>query len=213
MRGNWGEGFKLPSFFALGHPVVGNPDLIPEKSQSFDIGLAQNLWKNRISAGVTYFYNEFTNLIDFEEGPPPRLVNRSDVTAQGIEMLLNVRPWEVLRINGHLTYADTDIKGTEEELRNRPEWWGGLSLWWQPLRAIEINLNGTYVGEVPDSSIPTGDVVLDPYARFDLALTWRAHENIKLFLVVENLFDADYEQFVGFPAPGVNPRGGLRVRF
>lgn len=81
------------------------------------------------------------------------------------------------------------------------------------MRAIEINLNGTYVGEVPDSSIPTGDVVLDPYARFDLALTWRAHENIKLFLVVENLFDADYEQFVGFPAPGVNPRGGLRVRF
>ena len=64
-----------------------------------------------------------------------------------------------------------------------------------------------------DSSIPTGDVELDPYARFDLALTLKAHENVELFAAVDNLFDAGYEQFVGFPAPGISPRGGIQVRF
>ncbi|MGH7791370.1 MAG: TonB-dependent receptor plug domain-containing protein, partial [Thermodesulfobacteriota bacterium] len=213
LRGSWGKGFKLPSFFALGNPIVGNPDLVPEKSRSFDIGVTQNLLKDRVSLGVNYFYSEYINLVDFEEGPPPRLVNRPEVTSQGVEMIMNVHPYEALRINGHLTYADTNIRDTEEELRNRPKWWGGFSLLWRPLRAIEVNLNGTYVGKVLDSSIPTGDVTLDPYARFDLAATWRVHEKLRIFLVVENLFDADYEQFVGFPAPGIGPRVGLHYTF
>ncbi|HSE83107.1 MAG TPA: TonB-dependent receptor [Thermodesulfobacteriota bacterium] len=213
LRANWGDGFKLPSFFALGNPLVGNPNLMPETSRGFDFGISQNLLKDRLTLGVTYFYNEFKDAIDFEEGPPPRLVNRSEITAQGAEMILLVQPIEALRINGNLTYTATNIKGTEEELRNRPEWWGSLSIWWQPLRILQINLNAVYVGEVLDSSIPTGDVELDPYVRFDLSLTLKAHKNVELFLVVDNLFDADYEQFVGFPAPGISPRGGIQIRF
>ena len=30
---NYSEGYKLPSFFALSHPLIGNPDLKPERSQ------------------------------------------------------------------------------------------------------------------------------------------------------------------------------------
>lgn len=213
LRANWGEGFKLPSFFALGNPMVGNPNLVPERSRSIDFGLTQNLLKNRATIGVNYFYNEFKDAIDFEEGPPPRLVNRSEITAQGIEVILNVRPNDVFWINGNLTYAETDIRETEEELRNRPEWWGGLSVLWQPLGKFKISLSAVFVGESLDSSIPTGDVELDPYARFDLALTLKAHENVELFAAVDNLFDAGYEQFVGFPAPGISPRGGIQVRF
>ena len=37
--GSWGEGFKLPSFFALASPLVGNPGLVPEKSNGWDVGL------------------------------------------------------------------------------------------------------------------------------------------------------------------------------
>ncbi|NND67360.1 MAG: TonB-dependent receptor, partial [Halioglobus sp.] len=32
---NWGEAYKLPSFFALGHGLVGNPDLEPERGESW----------------------------------------------------------------------------------------------------------------------------------------------------------------------------------
>ncbi len=38
LRGSWGEGFKLPSFFSLANPIVGNPDLVPEESRSLDLG-------------------------------------------------------------------------------------------------------------------------------------------------------------------------------
>ena len=36
---NWGEAYKLPSFFALGHALVGNPNLKPETVRSWDIGV------------------------------------------------------------------------------------------------------------------------------------------------------------------------------
>ena len=39
VQANWGQGFALPGFFALASPLVGNPDLRPETSESFDIGV------------------------------------------------------------------------------------------------------------------------------------------------------------------------------
>ena len=94
-----------------------------------------------------------------------------------------------------------------------PNGGGGLNLLLRPVKSLNVNFKGLFVGEVLDSSIPTGDVVLDPYARFDLAMTWNAHKNLSAFVAVENLFNEDYEQFVGFPEPGISPRGGIKIYF
>ena len=212
-RVNWGEGFKLPSFFALSHPIVGNPNLQPETSRGVDVGVSQALWGQRVTAGVTYFYNEFTNLIDFEAGPPPRLVNRSRVTTQGVEMSLGARPWPSLSATAHLTYLQTDIKGTTEPLRNRPKWRGGFAVQWYPRSDLDVSLHTVVVGKVPDSSIPTGARTLDAYARVDLAVNWTLTRHWQVFVAVDNLFDAAYEEFIGFPAPGVSPRAGVRASF
>jgi outer membrane cobalamin receptor len=34
-----------------------------------------------------------------------------------------------------------------------------------------------------------------------------------MYLAVDNLFDENYQQFVGFPAPGITPRAGVRLTF
>ena len=41
VAGAWGKAFKLPSLYALGHPLVGNPDLVPERGESHEIELSQ----------------------------------------------------------------------------------------------------------------------------------------------------------------------------
>lgn len=213
LRGSWGEGFKLPSFFSLANPIVGNPDLVPEESRSLDLGITQGVWEERLSAQLNVYYNEFRNLIDFEEGPPPILVNRSRVIVKGFELIGSVHPWDELAFNGSVSYADSDIKGTDEPLRNRPEWWGELSLIYNPSPSVTFSLDAVFTGRVPDSSIPTGDVTLDPYDVYNVALTWTPKDWIRLYVAVDNLFDEEYEQFVGFPAPGVSPRAGLRLTF
>jgi outer membrane receptor protein involved in Fe transport len=213
LRASWGEGFKLPSFFALSHPLVGNPALVPETSQSVDAGIRQSVWGKRLTVDAAYFYNAFTDLIDFEEGPPPRLVNRSKVTTEGVEMSLRLQPWPSLGVTAHLTYVKTDIQGTNEELRNRPQWRGGFTVQWRPLSGLNGHVQTLVVGDVRDSSIPTGDRTLEAYTRVDLATTWTITPTWQLFVAVDNLFDAEYEEFVGFPAPGITPRGGVRARF
>ena len=213
VRVNWGEGFKLPSFFALSHPLVGNPALVPETSQSIDVGVSQAWWGQRGTVGVTYFASVYTNLIDFEAGPPPRLVNRAETTIQGVELFVRLRPWAVLGTTAHLTYLQTDIKGTTAVLRNRPQWRGGVAVHWVPRPDLDVHVQTVVVGRVPDSSIPTGPRTLDAYARVDGAVTWTPTQHWQVFLAVDNLFNAAYEEFVGFRAPGITPRGGVRASF
>jgi vitamin B12 transporter len=220
LRANWGEGFKLPSFFALAHPIVGEPErqrrglpaLEPESSESFDVGITQVLWQKRITVSLTYFANQFNHAIDFDESQN-LLVNQSQITTKGVELSVAVAPWSTLSLLAQMTYLKSDIKDTDEVLRNRPAWRGGFSVQWRPLPALDLNLNTLVVGKTPDSSIPTGDVTLDAYARVDLAANWTINSTWLVFLTVDNLFDADYEEFVGFPAPGINPRLGVQARF
>lgn len=212
LRSSWGQGFKLPSFFSLAHPLVGNADLRPETSRSVDAGITQALWDKRLTIGVTYFHNAFTDLIDFDE-VLNRLVNRSKVTTEGVELHLNAELWSTLSFLAHLTYLKSHIKGTDESLRNRPEWRGGFSIRWRPTAPLDVSFKTLFVGAVQDSSIPTGDVRLDAYTRVDMTVNWTVHASVALWLAVDNLLDANYEEFSGFPAPGINPRLGVRVRF
>ncbi len=206
VRGNWGEGFKLPSFFALGNPIVGNPDLQPESSRGFDLGLEQSLGTNLVLASVTGFRNRFFNLID---SPPPtfQLVNRSAVTTQGVEVGLSLRPASTVVIDSYATYTETNIEDSADELRNRPEWRASITTSWAPRPQLLVSLGILHVGEAFDSSIPTGDGRLDDYERVDVSGTWRFASGLRVSLAVDNLLGAEYQEAIGFPAPGT------RVRF
>ena len=82
VAGAWGKAFKLPSLYALGHPLVGNPDLVPERGESYELELSQELLDGKARWSATYFDGEFRNAIDFDSGPPPMLVNRNRVDTQ-----------------------------------------------------------------------------------------------------------------------------------
>jgi outer membrane cobalamin receptor len=212
LRANWGKGFKVPSFFSLSDPIVGNPDLKPETSRSIDAGVTQALWDNRVTLSATYFYNRFDDLIDFDTATF-QLVNRDEVTTQGVELSLRMQPWSAIGFTAHMTYVETDIENSPTELRNRPKWRGGFAVLWHPLPALDINVSTLFVSESLDFSVPTGERDLDDYSHTDVAVTWTVVSTLQLFVKVNNLFDADYEEAIGFPAPGINPSGGIRARF
>jgi outer membrane cobalamin receptor len=212
LRASVGKSFKLPSFFALSRPDVGNPALEPEKGKSVEAGVSQTLLGQWMTIGATYFYNEFDHLIDFD-ALTFRLVNRHDVTTEGVEMTLQVQPWSALDFTAHLTYVETDVQGEDTRLRNRPKWRGGFALHCRPMSVLDINLHVLFVGDVLDFSVPTGERELEAYTRVDLAVTWNMTKTWQLFMAVDNLLDAHYQEAIGFPAVGVRPRGGVRARF
>ena len=212
LSANWGRGFKLPSFFSLANPIVGNPGLRAETSRGFDVGVRYKLSEQRLTMSITYFDISVKDLIDFEPGPPPRLVNRSNVVSRGVEAGLQVEPLSALVFKGHLSYADTDIRGSSDDLLKRPRWRGGFSLAWEPLEKVSFSIRGLFVGNVLDSSVATGKVNLRPYQRLDIALSWRVHQSVVLYLAVDNVINTKYEEAVGFPAVGVRPRIGFDVK-
>jgi outer membrane cobalamin receptor len=210
---SWGEGFKLPSFFALGNPIVGNPNLKPETSRSTEFGIRMPIGANGASTDISLFSSVINDAIDLVEGPPPILVNRSEITLRGFEAAITVKPSVQTDLSAQVSYVDTDIRGTKEELRNRPEWRASLVFGWRPHTFLDLQATLFYVGEVVDSSIPTGDRDLDDYLRADLVAIWRTGDKWRYMLAIDNLFDADYEEAIGFPAPGTRLRFGVRASF
>jgi outer membrane cobalamin receptor len=212
LQANYGKGFKLPSFFALGSSLVGNPDLRPEESASVDIGVWQSFFDQRLTVDVTLFYNDFDNLIDFDFDLFTN-VNRESVETQGVEVGINARLTEELTVTGHATYTDIDVKNVDTQLRQRPDWRGGADLTWQPGERWLLNLGWLYVDETFDSSIPTGGQTLDSYHRVDANLQWQATPRLRFAIAVDNLLDENYEEAIGFPAPDLRARFSARYRF
>jgi outer membrane cobalamin receptor len=211
VAGAWGKAFKLPSLYALGHPLVGNPELRPERGESYELELSQDLLDGAAQWSLTWFDGEFRNAIDFDSGPPPMLVNRNRVDTEGLELSGRIGVGEQWSIDGSVTLAKSRIASTGGELRNRPEWRGGVGVHWAPSAVLSFSASATHVGSSFDSSIATGDVRLDPYTRVDFTAAWKLSPKFETWLALDNLTDETYEQFVGFESRGLLPRAGIRL--
>ena len=116
LRASAGMGVKAPSFFeSYGESFFakGNPDLDPERSTTFDLGLEQRLFASRLRASATYFHHDYHDqiaytVVDFDtfEGS---YVNLAHTRAQGLELALEARPLPALSLIGQYTYTDGEI--------------------------------------------------------------------------------------------------------
>ena len=173
LAGSWGKAFKLPSLYALGHPLVGNPDLQPERGESHELEISQTLHEGKARWSATWFDGEFRNAIDFDSGPPPMLVNRNRVDTEGLELAGRYSVNDTWAVDGSVTHARSRIASTGAELRNRPDWRGGVGVHFSPTSTLRFSASATYVGESFDSSIATGDLDLDAYTRLDVSAVWK----------------------------------------
>jgi outer membrane cobalamin receptor len=213
VAGAWGKAFKLPSLYALGHPLVGNPTLSPERGESREIELSQTLLDGKARWSATWFDGEFRNAIDFDPGPPPMLVNRNRVDTKGVELAGRFKANEQWQIDGSVTHATSEVASSGNQLRNRPEWRGGVGAHFSPLSTLRFSASATYVGNSLDSSIATGDVRISSYTRLDASAVWQVSDNFEAFVAVDNLTDEQYEEFIGNEVRGILPRAGVRLSF
>lgn len=202
------NGYKLPSFFALGNPLFGNPDLDPERVRSMEAGWDRDFgaWRLRLAG----FASRYDDLVDFDFETFTN-VNRGRIDVTGVELRGEWRPDPAWRLAADLTLSDIDADG--EPLRRRPETTGGLSLAWTPDSPWRLAATARYVGERLVTSIPTGDVEDGDYWRLDATLRYRHAAGWDAWLALDNALDADWQDAPGFPAPGRAARLGLAVLF
>jgi outer membrane cobalamin receptor len=200
------NGFKLPSFFALGNPLYGNPDLEPEKVRNIELGYDQSLG-GRFEYSVSVFTSRYDNLVDFDFETFTN-VNRGRIDIDGVTASVSYLLDTDLRTTADATWAQID--SASGELRRRPEETAGIGFAWEP-GAWSLDATMRYVGSRLITSIPTGDVRDGAYTYVDATLAYSPSDTLRLWLAVDNLFDSNYEDAPGFPAPGVTVRVGFRM--
>jgi outer membrane receptor protein involved in Fe transport len=212
VSGNWGEAFKLPSFFALGHPLVGNPQLQPETAESWDLGL-QWMPGDAFEVDAHYFSNAYENLIDFD----PELftnINRKQVDTSGVELKVSWSPQTSVRMDGYATYTDIDAKETSEKLTGRPKWVAGGTVIWEIKTGWRAVIGYHWSAEQYAASRHTGETVtelIDDYHRLDMNISWQPTESFSIGFAVDNLLDEQYYSAIGFPGIGRNARISIAV--
>ena len=77
-----------------------------------------------------------------------------------------------------------------------------------------LNLSIDYNGEQKDrdfSTFPATRVTLDGYTLVNIAGSYVVNKYLTVFARIENLFDDEYEEVLGFRARGIGAFGGVRL--
>jgi vitamin B12 transporter len=221
IKGTYGTAFKAPTLAQLYENstyVLGNPDLTPEKSRGWDIGIEQGFWDNHASLGITYFENHFEDLIDTFFSLSSfkyEYENIDEAQSKGIEIVASVRPVDDLTFSASYTYTDTENRTTGERLLRRPLHKYNLNVNYRFLDRANANLDIFYFGEREDLDLYdwTQTKTLGAYTVVNLALSYEISEHFRIHGRVENLFDEEYEEVNGFGTPGIAGYAGASLTF
>ncbi len=220
LRASIGEAQTNPTFFELYGFVpgqfVGNPGLKPERNFGWDIGVDQGFWGARGLLSVTYF-NE--TLEDEISGSGLTVTNLDgDSDRQGVEVGLSLAPVEGLTVGVSYTYLDAAQSDGLQETR-RPHHAAGANILYRFLGdRASVGLDLTYTGETVqrdfgDASFASPRVDVDDYFVVDVTASYRIAAEVEAFGGVKNLFDAEYEDVLGYREQPLTGFLGLRATF
>ena len=213
LKGTWSKGFFIPSFYALSEPVIGNPNLKPEHSNSFDVGIDHDFLRPHLQLSTTYFHNSMTDLVDFD-ATIFELVNRDHVLTQGIEFGSKYDIKSNLQFGANVSWLEWSLLGTSEPLRYVPHWQGGANLDWKANRRLHAGVEALVVGRRYDYQIPVPYILtVGGYMTANLMVNYEIRDNLSVHLRAENLLNSNYHEYIGFPNPGIYVRAGVTYRF
>ncbi len=101
--------------------TIGNPDLKPEKTSSYEGGIDLGFFRNRISFSGTYYYSETKDAIltvplAYSTGFASKLFNAGVITNKGVEITLNTTPIKSKNFTWDLNFNWSTNKNLVKEL-------------------------------------------------------------------------------------------------
>lgn len=241
LRASAGTGVQNPTLieqFGFFTNFEGNPDLEPEQSRGFDIGVEQTFAGGAGLFDVTYFQEELTDEIASEFVPATgrfRPVNRDGTSdRRGVEVTGRYAFSDAFDASIAYTYLDatepvpTAAGGTRDAVEvRRPEHELYLQGTYRlPNDRTSVTLGIQVVSGLQDldfktaSFLPGGTfdddfdrVDLDDYVLVDLSFRHELSEMLTLTGAITNLTDEDYEELEGYATPGREVFLGISATF
>jgi len=238
VRANYGEAFKMPTAEQLAGDYVtyisylGNPDLDPEESETYECGLDLTYASAKLS--VTYFYTDFDDKIQVDILPSSvrTYKNIGGATIEGFESEISFDigaffDWEFeIRPYGSIVYlTEYEDDETHEDLLYTEDINASWGIIISDMKGLSANLNFAYTGEKdvedwenqawpdPVEVIKRGGFTVANFTISKKILDFDKYGGVTLKGKILNIFDKDYEYIQGYPLPGRHFFIGMRYDY
>lgn len=196
-----GTAFKAPTFNELYFPFFGNPDLFPEESETWEIGIAQrkaawhwqlNAYDTRVEHLIVYDISLFT------------ANNLDEARLRGAELTAGATldDWT---ITGAASYIDarnrSDDSNFDNQLPRRARTTGRIDVD-RPFG--DFSIGATLTGESRRFDDVANTLEVAGFSTFDLRAEWRMAPSWTLQARAGNVFDRDYQTAAYYAQQGRN---------
>ena len=222
LRSAVGTAVKNPTFterFGFYTNFIGNPNLIPEESTSWELGADQLIMGGDLTLSLTIFDAELENEIDgFVYDPATFAYTSSNINGtserKGAELSAVGNISESMSLSAAYTYTDSTGDDAVREVR-RPRHIASLNLGWQAAHNLHLNTNIQFTGEQTDVYFPpfpepSQVVALSNHTLVNINLNYSATEKFEMYLKLENALNENYEEVFGYQTLGFGATLGLR---
>lgn len=226
---NYMDGFSNVTPQVQGDPAQGVTTTVtfePERAEQFEIGTKLNLLDNKLSATLSYYDIEVSNIVMEEFGRPFFFVQDGEQFSRGFEASVAASPFKGLNIIAGYSYNDSELTKSDQLdfLGRRPESAGPENLvnFWTSYRFSEgkfkgfgAGIGGNYASENKIFNRALGGVfTLPSYTVLNASVFYEVEKfyfNVKL----NNFTDEEY--FNGWstinPQPPLNFRASITYKF
>nr|WP_232238271.1 TonB-dependent vitamin B12 receptor BtuB [Edwardsiella hoshinae] len=200
---SYGTGFLAPSlgqqFGAERMKIKSNPDLRPEASSQWELGLSG--LSGPLDWQLSAYRNQVRNLITYSSDPDTRqgqYRNIDSATIKGVEW---VGTFDTGLVSHRITlqYIDPRDDKTGQLLPRRSRHQGKYQLDWN-MGLLEMDLAYQYYGRRNESSAPGGK--LPSYSTVDISASYPVTSHLTVRGRIGNLLDKSYQTAYGYQTAG-----------
>jgi outer membrane cobalamin receptor len=229
LHASYGTGIRPPGGSDLA--FTNNPALLPERTRSYDVGVEQRVFGNKLSLDATWFHNRYQDLIVGLGGSLSVLGvystgNLSNARAEGLENTARFRPTSWLSLTADYTWLESEVLALNgstglvqqyfylgEPLLRRPKQSGSFAVGVRHGR-FDVDLIGSWRGHTldvePNYGASAGLFRNPGYQDLGVNLNVRLRGNLTAYVNMHNALDQRYEEVYGFPSPLLNVVTGLK---
>ena len=207
--GSYATSYITPSLNQLFGMFGANPLLEPETNRTAEGGLEYKA-NETLRLSALYFNRKEDNFVFFDNTLFQYFNATNTINAQGLEAQLDWVPLEKMNLIANYTF--TERKG--DNAIRIPKHSVNAALSYNFSGKTYTSLTYAYTGKRLDTDFNTfNDEVLDPFSTFGFYISQEVMTNkLKFFLNVENVFNTNFTEVIGFTTRGRNLRLGLSLK-